>query len=63
MATAEGRPRRLTRRSSREEADRCSRTNTPLPLAGDDQALIAQDAHGLLDGHPGNAVALGKLSA
>ena len=32
-------------------------------LAGDDEALVAQDAERLLDGHAGHAVALGEFVA
>ena len=35
----------------------------PAALPGDDQALVAQQADRLLDGHPGHAVALGEFVA
>ena len=50
MATAEGRPCRFSRRSGREEADRCSRTETdraPGRWSGS-CSLSSRDMHGMI---------------
>ena len=48
----------------RTQADRALRAlpgEDAAPLPRHDQALVAEDAHRLLHGHPGHAVALGQL--